>query len=183
MRVTTPPTGGRLTGTACSPSEPRAKYGLYWGFQARVAASLGDVFSQSPYPGGYDLLVGSAPKRGDSTRGLSVAPKKHTLVVFGGEGGIDAAVDNDEGLATLNQDTRALFDLYLGFGTHAGTREMRLEEEMTVALTTLEIARVEEGQGQGESQGEGEGEDEGDDDDEDEDDSCEREKSTRITSI
>jgi hypothetical protein len=121
-----------------------------------VAASLGDVFSQSPYPGGYDLLVGSAPKRGDSTCGLSVAPKKHTLVVFGGEGGIDAAVDGDEGLTTLNQDTRALFDLYLGFGAHAGTREMRLEEEMTVALTTLEIARVVEGEGKGDDEGDDE---------------------------
>lgn len=32
-----------------SPSEPREKEGLYWGYSVRLADSLGEVFTASPF--------------------------------------------------------------------------------------------------------------------------------------
>ena len=45
-----------------SPSEPREKRGLYWGYSVRLADSLSTVFSQCPYKGGYDLTVGTSER-------------------------------------------------------------------------------------------------------------------------
>ena len=45
-----------------SPSEPREKRGLYWGYAVRLADSLSTVFSQCPYTGGYDLTVGTSER-------------------------------------------------------------------------------------------------------------------------
>lgn len=39
----------RFEGTAVAPSEPREKEGLYWGYTVRVADSLTQIFTQSPY--------------------------------------------------------------------------------------------------------------------------------------
>ena len=134
-------TGGRAVGVACSPSEPRVKYGLYWGFQTRVATSLSRVFTEGPHAGGYDAMVGSSQAGGDAPKGLRLPEAKHMLVVFGGEGGIESAVENDEELGTLKKDARGLFDMYVSFGGAAGTRELRLEEELMVGLTTLGMLR------------------------------------------
>jgi hypothetical protein len=40
-----------------SPSEPREKKGLYWGYTVRLAESLSGVFSKCPFQGGYDLVI------------------------------------------------------------------------------------------------------------------------------
>ena len=133
----------RPRGKACSPTEPRAKYGLYWGYQTRVASSLGEVFSGTAYRGGYDVLIGCSPKSGDKlaensdklTAALGTA--RHVLVVFGGDGGIEACVDADESIQTQAAKSKDLFDLWLGFGSAAGTRKLRTEEELMLALAAV----------------------------------------------
>ncbi len=43
-----------------SPSEPRTQGGGYWGYNVRLAESLTDVLSASPYPGGYDVTIATS---------------------------------------------------------------------------------------------------------------------------
>lgn len=43
--------GKRETAVAVSPSEPRVKEGLYWGYSVRMAESLAAVWSGCAYPG------------------------------------------------------------------------------------------------------------------------------------
>lgn len=49
-----------------APSTPRVLNGIYWGYTVRLAATFGCVFTQSPFPDGYDLTIGT------SERGVSV---------------------------------------------------------------------------------------------------------------
>jgi methyltransferase len=119
-----------LVGCACAPSEPRQKYGLYWGYQTRLASSLSEVFSRSPYKGGYDMLIGSSCSDGDTFDGDTFEISKtgedynHLLIVFGGEGGIESCVDADETLSTKAANTRSLFDHWLNFVNTGGTRKV-----------------------------------------------------------
>merc|ERR1712008_240566 len=64
---------GQVRGSAVSPSEPRTKMGLYWGYQVRVAKSLAAVFDECPHDGGYDLSMGTS-ERGENL-GVSRLPK------------------------------------------------------------------------------------------------------------
>ncbi|KAJ3075810.1 hypothetical protein HDU99_001468, partial [Rhizoclosmatium hyalinum] len=84
--------------TVISPNFPRELQGIYWGYNVRLASSIGKVLNESSYEGGYDLTFGiseSAPYIGDivgketkedGTEGLP--PFKHMMVVFGGSKGI-----------------------------------------------------------------------------------------------
>jgi len=58
-------TGRKCKGTVVAPSAPKTEAGLYWGYATRLAANLTSVFTESPYVGGYDLVVGTS-ERGDS---------------------------------------------------------------------------------------------------------------------
>lgn len=42
----------KLKGEIVSPSLPRSKYGVYWGYNVRLANSLKEVFSKAPYEEG-----------------------------------------------------------------------------------------------------------------------------------
>lgn len=149
--------GQAIRGTPVSPNTPRETYGIYWGYQTRVAKSLGEVFSSCPYfdnDGGYDLFVGHSEKNGSSALAeaegdpsdpsftpFSLPSFRHMLVVFGGNGGIEAAVDADERLNTAGRDADTLFDLYLRIqgdqGPMAGSRTLRGEEALSLMLTKL----------------------------------------------
>ena len=59
------------------------------------------------------------------------------LVVFGGDGGIEACLDADESIQTQAAKSKDLFDLWLGFGSAAGTRKLRTEEELMLALAAV----------------------------------------------
>lgn len=144
-------------GTPVSPNTPRELYGLYWGYQTRVAKSLGEVFSTCPYfenDGGYDLFIGHSEKYGSaalvegegdpsdpSFAPFSLPPFRHLLLVFGGNGGIEAAVDADERLNTSGRDADTLFDHYLRLqadqGPMNGSRTLRSEEALSIFLTKL----------------------------------------------
>jgi len=58
-------TGKKRKGTVVAPSTPKSEAGLYWGYATRLAANLSGVFTQCPYDGGYDMLIGTS-ERGSS---------------------------------------------------------------------------------------------------------------------
>jgi len=60
------------TGMVVSPSAPRTKEGLYWGYSVRLASSFGAIFTQSPYKEGYDITIGTS-ERGTSVDDLELS--------------------------------------------------------------------------------------------------------------
>lgn len=117
LRVTVklPPTSDlkskKLKGKIVSPSEPRRATGIYWGYNVRIANSISQVFSQSPYQDSYDVTIGTSDK-GENVHDVEKKSLKfnHLLIVFGGLFGLENAVENDENLTV--DDPSLLFDHY-----------------------------------------------------------------------
>jgi len=57
--------GRKCKGTLVAPTAPKTEAGLYWGYATRLAANLTTVFTECPYSGGYDLIIGTS-EHGDS---------------------------------------------------------------------------------------------------------------------
>lgn len=72
--------GKMRQGIAVSCSMPSTKSGLYWGYRARLASSLGAVFTDSPYDGGYDLTIGTS-ERGKSVDNFAL-PKFRFVILL-----------------------------------------------------------------------------------------------------
>lgn len=126
----------KLQGVVVAPSLPRRETGIYWGYTVRLATSLGQVFTQSPYKDGYDVTVGTSDK-GSSVDEL---PQKsvryqHLLVMFGGVMGLETALDAEETLQT--DDPKLLFDYYLNTLPNQGSRTLRTEEAILVTMAAL----------------------------------------------
>ncbi|XP_043662948.1 putative methyltransferase C9orf114 [Drosophila teissieri] len=124
-------------GTLVSPDEPRRKTGVYWGYQVRIAHSLSEIFTKSPYASGYDVTLGT------SDRGTNVheVPNrsysfKHMLIVFGGLQGLESALANDEKLTV--DEPELLFDHYVNVLPRQGSRTIRTEEALLIALAALQ---------------------------------------------
>ncbi|XP_054740521.1 putative methyltransferase C9orf114 [Anastrepha obliqua] len=127
----------KLRGTVVSPDEPRRETGIYWGYTVRIAHSLAEIFTKSPYSGGYDLTVGTSD-RGTNVHEVPNRSYKfnHLLLVFGGLKGLEAALANDD---KLNVDDPALlFDHYVNVLPRQGSRTIRTEEALLIALAALQ---------------------------------------------
>jgi len=150
-------------GKVVSPRQPREKHGLYWGYQIRLAKSISDVFKQTSFgaKAQYDLTIGvsdhgdnaytickkllSSEKEDDDEgeeeeeNSLDNIPStfQHMLIVFGGQGGIENAVEVDENIKINRNDTKSLFDLYLNTCPFKGSRSIRLEEQILITMSTL----------------------------------------------
>lgn len=126
LRVTVklPPTSDirskKLKGRIVTPSEPRNATGIYWGYNVRIANSISQVFSQSPYIGGYDVTVGTSDKGSNihSVENKSVK-YNHLLIVFGGLYGLESAVENDDTMTV--DDPSLLFDHYFNVVPEQGS--------------------------------------------------------------
>lgn len=120
-----------------SPSLPRAETGIYWGYTVRIAKSLSDIFTKSPYTDGYDLTIGTSDK-GENVHSIEKAsiPFDHALIVFGGLQGLEAALDTDDKLNV--DDPSLIFDKYLNTVPNQGSRTIRTEEAILISLATLE---------------------------------------------
>ncbi|XP_055838734.1 putative methyltransferase C9orf114 [Episyrphus balteatus] len=125
----------KMKATVVSPDEPRRETGIYWGYTVRVAHSFSEIFTKSPYKEGYDLTLGT------SDRGTSVVEVQqkslhynHLLIVFGGLKGLEAAVANDD---KLNVEPKLLFDHYLNVLPSQGSRTIRTEEAILIAMAAL----------------------------------------------
>jgi len=122
------------TGTIVSPSEPRNKAGVYWGYTVRVAENLSSVFTGSTYKGGYDLTIGTSEK-GKNVDDITVPKFEHLLIVFGGVGGLEQALQFDDKLEA--DDPKELFDHYVDTCPNQGSRTIRSEEALFVSLSAL----------------------------------------------
>jgi methyltransferase len=126
----------KLKGKIVSPSEPRQRTGIYWGYNVRIANSISQVFSQSPYESGYDVTIGTSDK-GESVHAVESKSLKfnHLLIVFGGVLGLESAVENDDNLTI--EDPSLLFDNYFNVVPQQGSRTIRTEEAVLITLAAL----------------------------------------------
>lgn len=134
-----------LTGQAISPDVPREQAGYYWGYQVRQASSLGSIFTECPYDGGYDISIGTS-ERGASLDTLTTAGSptcvepnwKHLIVVFGGVAGLEAALSADGELQAAGvSKAEEVFDCWINLVPGQGSRTIRTEEAVWVGMTGI----------------------------------------------
>lgn len=108
-----------------SPSTPRERHGLYWGYSVRIARGIKSLFKEGPFS--YDLKVGT------SERGEAVGPCelllphfRHILIAFGGPLGLEHTFKGDPHYST--RTPVEVFDVYLNTCPHQGSRTIRTEE-------------------------------------------------------
>ncbi|KAH8838426.1 hypothetical protein MCOR27_003407 [Pyricularia oryzae] len=129
---------------AVDPAAPRTEGGYYWGFGVRRCASLSEVLTESPFEGGYDLSIGTS-ERGDVSanafpHGKPPPQFKHLLIVFGGPRGLEFAAMNDPQLSEIGIGTgrvREVFDHWINVLPDQGSRNIKTEESLFIALTDL----------------------------------------------
>ncbi|KAG5913116.1 hypothetical protein E4U53_005002 [Claviceps sorghi] len=133
------------------PQAPRTEGGYYWGYTVRRCGSLSSVFTESPFENGYDMSIGTSERgtpihkafpllSSSSNNSNKHAKFKHLLIVFGGPRGLEFASMNDDELAKMNVQgakTRELFDHWVNVLPNQGSRTIRTEEAMLIALTAL----------------------------------------------
>lgn len=128
---------GLLTGKAVAPSAPRKKKGIWWGYNTRLAGGLGEVFSNCPYKGGYDLCIGTSDKGANAQDpAFKLRPFKHLLIVFGGVLGLETCVEGDEHLEATRPEQ--LFHQYINVCPRQGSRTIRTEEAIQITLSVLD---------------------------------------------
>ncbi|KAH6605210.1 hypothetical protein Trco_006917 [Trichoderma cornu-damae] len=125
------------------PHAPRTETGFYWGYTVRKAASLSAVFTESPYENGYDMSIGTSERGSPASKEFPHSRRlqfNHMLIVFGGPRGIEYAAMNDEelgGMGIQGGKTRELFDHWVDVLPNQGSRTIRTEEAVFIALTAL----------------------------------------------
>lgn len=139
----------RVHGELVSPSEPRERHGIYWGYTVRQAESLSQVFTQCPFEGGYDMTIGTSERGKPIDQVTEHLPQqfKHGLIVFGGVHGIEACVDGDVGLTSIApEEADKLFDFWVNTCPEQGSRTIRTEEAILITLSALRAPLEQRGQ-------------------------------------
>eukprot|EP01029_Cantina_marsupialis_P001633 TRINITY_DN1143_c0_g1_i1.p1 TRINITY_DN1143_c0_g1~~TRINITY_DN1143_c0_g1_i1.p1 ORF type:complete len:328 (-),score=91.00 TRINITY_DN1143_c0_g1_i1:1158-2141(-) len=125
-------------GKLVSSAEPREKYGVYWGYQARNVENFHEIFTKCPYEGGYDMTLGTSDTGENiDNPDFELQPFRHLLIVFGGLAGLEEVVAADRVLDINEEDTKLLFDKYLNVVPSQGSRTIRTEEAIPIALAAL----------------------------------------------
>ncbi|CAB4477320.1 DUF171-domain-containing protein [Rhizophagus irregularis] len=123
-----------------SPKVPK-QHGLYWGYNIRIADSISKVFTECSYPDGYDVAIGTSERGKVVDDIIDDLPEfNHLLIVFGGLGGIEAAIDVDEDLKCSGEEADALFDLWVNTCPNQGSRTIRTEEAVLITMSALRVA-------------------------------------------
>ncbi|PPS06358.1 hypothetical protein GOBAR_AA14301 [Gossypium barbadense] len=106
-----------------SSSKPREDTGTYWGYKVRYASNISSVFSDCPYKGGYDHLIGT------SEHGIVVNSSQLNLPAF------------------REKNVRDIFNIYLNTCPHQGSRTIRTVEALLISLQYFQepITRVMQG--------------------------------------
>ncbi|KAB2095269.1 hypothetical protein ES319_A01G024700v1 [Gossypium barbadense] len=129
-----------------SSSKPREDTGTYWGYKVRYASNISSVFSDCPYKGGYDHLIGTS-EHGIvvNSSQLNLPAFRHLLIAFGGLLGLEKSVEEDNKLKGKN--VRDIFNMYLNTCPHQGSRTIRTEEALLISLQYFQepITRVMQG--------------------------------------
>ena len=134
--------GDYVPAEAVAPDAPREGAGYYWGYAVRTAPSISAVFTECPFDGGYDFTVGTS-ERGVPLQEIPggttpVVKGRHTMIVFGGVAGLEAAVKADEELAGMGVvDPQSLFDHWVNLCPGQGSRTIRTEEALWIGLMGL----------------------------------------------
>ncbi len=137
------PDDPRGTPEPVHPAAPRKDGGYFWGFSVRTASSLSNVLTESPYEDGYDMSIGTSERGVPLSRAFpSYEPANfsHLLVIFGGPRGLEYAAMNDEALGEMGiagARTKELFDHWVNVLPNQGTRGIRTDEALLIALTGL----------------------------------------------
>ncbi|PHH76679.1 hypothetical protein CDD83_4214 [Cordyceps sp. RAO-2017] len=127
------------------PAAPRTDGGYYWGYSVRKCASLSSVFTESPFDGGYDVSIGTSERGTPVSRAFPPSTPRplafhHLLIVFGGPRGLEFASMNDDelgGMEVQGARTKELFDHWVNVLPNQGSRTIRTEEAVFIALTAL----------------------------------------------
>lgn len=116
-----------------SSSKPREELGMYWGYRVRYASNISSVFSNCPYKGGYDHLIGTS-EHGAAVNSseLTLPSFRHLLIAFGGLAGLEECLEDDSNLQ--GKGVHDVFDLYLNTCPHQGSRTIRTEEAIFICL-------------------------------------------------
>ena len=138
--------GGSIVAEAVDPNAPREEAGYYWGYQVRSASSISAVLTESPYEDGYDLTFGTSERgvpieqltSSNPQDGREIPHFYHMLIVLGGVAGLEVAVKADQELQKLAVKTpEALFDFWVNLVPEQGSRTIRTEEAVWLALMGL----------------------------------------------
>lgn len=141
------------SGIVVSPTLPQ-KYGLYWGFQTRLANSFGEVFTNSIYEDleskeegdgisrVYDCIIGHSDSGSEILDKLNETLEieqtaQHILIVFGGTDGIEACIEADESFPIPSKDAHSIFHHWLNLCPSQGCRVVRTEECIAAGLAKL----------------------------------------------
>ncbi|KAJ4131695.1 hypothetical protein NW768_005891 [Fusarium equiseti] len=125
------------------PAAPRTEGGYYWGYTVRKANSLSNVFTESPYENGYDVSIGTSERGVPASKAFPPSKRvnfNHLLIVFGGPRGLEFAAMNDEELSKMDiqgSKTKELFDHWINVLPNQGSRTIRTDEAVFIALTSL----------------------------------------------
>lgn len=125
------------------PEAPRTEGGYYWGYSVRKCDSLSAVFTESTYPDGYDYSIATS-ERGDAVPKAFPEDEKidfkHLIIFFGGPRGLEFAAMNDKDLTDkqlVGPETKKLFDSWVNVLPNQGSRTIRTEEAILIALTAM----------------------------------------------
>lgn len=112
---------------------PRQEMGIYWGYTVRYASNLSSVFKGCPYKGGYDHIVGTSEHGAIiNSSELSFPKFEHLLIAFGGLGGLEESIEEDNNLK--GKGVHEIFHSYLNTCPHQGSRTIRTEEAIFISL-------------------------------------------------
>lgn len=132
--------GRYLTGKLVTAAQVREESGTYWGYQVRLAGSLGQVFMHSPWDDNYDLIIGTS-ERGTSVKKVKPQKFKHVMVVFGGVKGLEHSFSQDPELKENGiENVTDMFDMWVNTCPSQGSRTIRTEEAILVSLSALSPA-------------------------------------------
>ena len=124
---------------------PREEWGYYWGYHTRQANTLGAVFTECPWEGGYDFCIGTSERGTPLSKILGpdsptpIPPEwNHLLIVFGGVAGLEALLKKSPDLeATGAQKVEDVFDSWVNLVPNQGSRTIRTEEAIWLGLMGL----------------------------------------------
>jgi methyltransferase len=122
---------------AVEPTKPTKELGVYWGYNVRFAKSFKDIFVESPYKEGYDCAIGTSENGSNVSKMKLTKKAKHAIVVFGGLAGLEATVEADESLNVPRGKTSNIFDHYVNVYPNQGSRTIRTEEAILMAMSIL----------------------------------------------
>ncbi|XP_020586845.1 putative methyltransferase C9orf114 isoform X2 [Phalaenopsis equestris] len=112
---------------------PREEMGIYWGYKVRYAPNFSSVFKNCLHKESYDYIVGTS-EHGAVIKSseLSLPNFQHLLIAFGGLGGLEESIEEDNNLK--GKSVNEVFHSYLNTCPHQGSRTIRTEEAIFISL-------------------------------------------------